>query len=260
MFDETTIRLLDGRIVPVDEILELMKDDEYYYGYLGKAALSSSSAKLLYKSPKKYANSLLYEQKMTPALRDGNLLHTMVLEPHMLDSRYEVVSLSSRTTKSFKEAENNTDKIVMLEKEYRGITWLKKAIDECNEASSMFTGGVPEEPMIGNLFGLPFRGKADYLRSDCIVDLKTTSDIVSWKYTSKKVWHYDMQAYIYSKLFGVSNFIFVVVEKGSGDIDIVEVSPATFDSGEEKLSNAVANYNNYVRSNASKQYVRRYSI
>ena len=40
-----TIQLLDGERFREDEILELMKNDEFYYGYLGKAALSSSSIK-----------------------------------------------------------------------------------------------------------------------------------------------------------------------------------------------------------------------
>ena len=48
------IELLNGERFRHDEILELMKDDKFYYDYLGKAALSSSSIKLLLDSPKKY--------------------------------------------------------------------------------------------------------------------------------------------------------------------------------------------------------------
>ena len=47
------IKLLNGETFREDEILELMKSDDFYYGYLGKAALSSSSIKLLLDSPKK---------------------------------------------------------------------------------------------------------------------------------------------------------------------------------------------------------------
>ena len=42
------IQLLNGERFRHDEILELMKDDEFYYGYLGKTALSSSSVTLLF--------------------------------------------------------------------------------------------------------------------------------------------------------------------------------------------------------------------
>jgi len=41
-----TIQLLNGETFREDEILELMLNDEFYYGYLGKAALSSSSIKI----------------------------------------------------------------------------------------------------------------------------------------------------------------------------------------------------------------------
>ena len=48
-----TIQLLDGKTYKRDEILEKMNDDSFYYGYLGKAALSSSTIKLLLDSPMK---------------------------------------------------------------------------------------------------------------------------------------------------------------------------------------------------------------
>ena len=50
------IKLFDGKNWGVDEILKQMEDDSFYYGYLGQNALSSSSAKDLYKSPKTYFN------------------------------------------------------------------------------------------------------------------------------------------------------------------------------------------------------------
>ena len=56
------IQLLNGERFRHDEILELMKDDEFYYGYLGKAALSSSSIKLLLDSPKKYKYVIEYDR------------------------------------------------------------------------------------------------------------------------------------------------------------------------------------------------------
>ena len=46
------ITLLNGETFSEKYLLEKMKDDEFYYGYLGKNALSSSSIKLLLDSPK----------------------------------------------------------------------------------------------------------------------------------------------------------------------------------------------------------------
>ena len=70
-----SIQLLNGELFRQDEILELMKDDEFYYGYLGKAALSSSSIKLLLDSPKKYKYVTEYGSQESNALDAGYLFH-----------------------------------------------------------------------------------------------------------------------------------------------------------------------------------------
>ena len=45
-------KLLDGTTHNYNELLEMMLEDAFYYGYLGKAALSSSALKKLLQSPK----------------------------------------------------------------------------------------------------------------------------------------------------------------------------------------------------------------
>ena len=62
-----TIMTLDGKFWQYDEILKEMDSDEFYYGYLGKYALSSSSVKTLLDSPKAYLKSLR-QRSDTPAL------------------------------------------------------------------------------------------------------------------------------------------------------------------------------------------------
>ena len=51
------IKLLNGSIWNKEELLSKMYDDSFYYGELGKYALSSSSIKNLIDSPKSYARS-----------------------------------------------------------------------------------------------------------------------------------------------------------------------------------------------------------
>ena len=77
-----TIKLLDGQSWDYNELLEQMLKDEFYYGYLGKAALSSSSLKKLLQSPKVFQASLSEQQVETKALREGKLIHLLLLEPH----------------------------------------------------------------------------------------------------------------------------------------------------------------------------------
>ena len=70
-----------------------------------------------------------------------------------------------------------------------------------------------EVPMIGTLFGMPFRCKADYKKDDYLADLKTTSNIDEWEYDARYKWHYDVQDYIYTNLFGMKRMVFVIIDK-----------------------------------------------
>ena len=73
------ITTLDGDIHNKEDLLKDMEDDDFYYGYLGKAALSSTSLKTLLKSPKTYLLSLTEELKESQALRDGKQFHWAIL-------------------------------------------------------------------------------------------------------------------------------------------------------------------------------------
>ena len=74
------ITTFDGIEHDKEELLIKMIDDDFYYDYLGKEALSSSSLKNILKSPKIYKEILDNGQNETQALRSGKLFHWMILE------------------------------------------------------------------------------------------------------------------------------------------------------------------------------------
>ena len=78
-----------------------MAADSFYYGYLGKNALSSSANKKLLESPKAY-ESYLRQSDGSQALRDGRLVHLAVLEKHRLNDL--VIINGTKAKKEFKEA------------------------------------------------------------------------------------------------------------------------------------------------------------
>jgi len=109
-----TIELLNGELFRHDEILELMKDDKFYYGYLGKAALSSSSIKLLLDSPKKYKYVTEYsKQEETSALIAGALFHQAILEPDKFEKNV-YVDVQSKNTKAYKLAKEEHGKVYTM--------------------------------------------------------------------------------------------------------------------------------------------------
>jgi hypothetical protein len=104
------IILLDGTSWDMTTLLEAMLDDDFYYGYLGSASLSSSSDKLLNASPKEYAKSLRGHQLETSALAVGKLIHTAVLEPDKVDTLFVTVDVTTKSTKTYKEAKQHLKK------------------------------------------------------------------------------------------------------------------------------------------------------
>jgi len=265
---EETIKLLDGQEFSVEDVLKQMMDDSYYYGFLGKTCLSSSACKTLLDSPKQYYKSITGGSKGTQALRDGRVFHTMVLEPDMVSERYYFMDIGSRNTKAYREKAMEEEREIILKKEWHYLSNLQDDLMMVEDAQELLSDGVAEQPMIGEIFGVPFRAKADYLKSDEIVDLKTTAEIgdiengKGWIWTAKNKWHYDMQAYIYTTLFNVPKFTFLLVEKGSGEVGIVEASEAFINSGRMKVKFAVDTYNKYFvdgEFNPAK-YVKRATI
>jgi len=250
-----TIKLFDGKEWNVDEILKEMDNDSFYYGYLGQNALSSSSAKDLYKSPKTYFNKTKEVNSDAAPLREGRLIHTVVLEEEKLNDKYDFVNIGSRRTKTFEAAQEEAKskgKEVMLTSELNKANELCNAIRFNTYTNELFTGGLAETPAIGELFGLPFRAKADYLKDGHLIDLKTTSKLEGWERAAKYTWHYDMQGWIYSKLFNVEKFTFVVIEKGTGDIGIFELSEETKRLGGNKVEQCVNTYREYFIDKRSK--------
>ena len=91
--------------------------------------------------------------------------------------------------------------------------------------------------------GYTWKGKADIVKPSMVVDLKTTSDLDRFKYSAND-YNYDSQAYIYNHLFG-REVVFVVQEKGSNRVMIVECSEEFLDRGKEKVKRALENYKRF---------------
>ena len=109
---------------------------------------------------------------------------------------------------------------------------------------------------MGEIFGHPFKAKADLLSQDIIVDLKTTSakTIEEFVWLGKNKYFYDTQAFIYQTLFKKS-MTFVAIDKARKEygntgefyheIYVCPVSEETVLQGKQKVERAVQIYENY---------------
>ena len=241
---ENKIKLLDNKYYDKAELLKRMLDDDFYYGELNTLALSSSSLKQLLSSPKTYNYSLKYGSEESSALRAGALFHWAILEPEKFASQ-KFVEVQSRNTKKFREAKEEFGK-VFTAKERGEAERLVDAFYRNEHAKELITKADFEIPAIDNVLGMPFRGKADVLATDRIVDLKTTTDIKGFSYSANK-YGYDVQCYLYCNLFKkeFKDFHFLVLDKGSLDIGIFNCSEEFYYRGEEKVEKALDLYNKF---------------
>lgn len=246
----SNISLLDGTIESQSKLEKLAVDDNFYYGKLNTQVLSSSSIKLLVDSPKKFAFVNKYGGQETQGMRDGRLLHTLVLEPEKFD-QFHFVDVQSKNAKAYRLAKEEYG-VVYTAKEKSDAERLADALLRNSKALQYLNGAKFEVPKVDVINGYPFRGKADILRnSGGICDIKTTTDIKAFKYASSK-YGYDIQCYIYCELFGCSydQFTFLVLDKGSLDIGIFECSEEFYLRGKQKTELGISRYQEWFVDNA----------
>ena len=238
------ITLLDGSQWEKQDLIKEMVKDEFYYGYLSKAALSSSSLKLLLSSPKTYKHVTEYGNPESQALRDGWLFHTAILEPDVFNAQI-FVDVASKNTKAYKLAKKEHGKVFTMT-EKKDAERLADAFLRNEKALQLIQQSEFEVPMIGEVMGMPFRGKADVLGKNGIVDLKSTNDIKAFKYSSIK-YGYSVQCYLYCELFGVDykDFTFLALDKGSLDIAVYHCSEEFYLDGKQKTEKAIEIYDTY---------------
>ena len=231
----------------MQEILDILRDDKEYYSGLGRSYLSNSDIYSLLNNPKDFRKS----REDNKNFAEGRYFHQLILEPEKAIGT-PFVDVSTRTTKEYK---------TYIEENNLSFCMLKKEMDEIENLVRVMKGNIAffeeiyregneyEVPNICNIQGIDWKGKADIVSSDSIIDLKTTSDIHKFRY-SAKAYNYDSQCYIYQKLFG-RPLVFYVVDKATAQLGIFRPSTEFVQGGEAKVGRAIEVYNRYFSATAS---------
>lgn len=232
-------------------VLKKLQEDKHYYGAFGKKYLSNSNIGLLLKNPREFGKPMV---ESLPLIQ-GRYFHTAMLEPEKLKN-FEIIDASTRNTKIYKEAANGTLKLLRKE-----VDALDRAIAEMkgnDELSSQIysESSEYEVPCIGEFFGVQFKGKADIITADKIIDIKTSTGID--KFRSKAYsYNYDSQAFIYSSMFD-KPFEFFVIDKDTMQMKRFKCSDEFLESGRRKVERAVNVWQRFFGPDATddvKQYV-----
>jgi hypothetical protein len=221
--------------------IERLRDDADYYGEFGRQFLSNSDIGTLLSDPKSFG----IPTPDHPNLAKGRYFHQSILEPDKVKD-FPIVEASTRNTKIYKEfVEANGLEVAMLRGE-------ADELDGCVLAMTgnlEFYDGIRQEgnqyevPMISVIKGRLWKGKADIVCTDKVIDLKTTSDITKFHY-SARTYNYDSQCYIYEQLFG-KPLEFYVVDKVTKVLGIFKPTEEFIKRGEEKVIRAMEVYDKY---------------
>jgi len=232
--------------------LEKFKSDEAYYA--DKEYLSNSMLKLLRQSPTKF--HLMRQGKWSYPSASyfdvGTALHALFLEGIDKTILWE----GTRRGNDYKQFKaENADKLILPTKDYDTVHYMHDKLRKLDEVDQLM-GEVfkPEVPGImdhitPSFAKIKLKGKADALVFDgdstYLVDLKTTAKSLEEFKKSARWMFYNQQAYLYSKIFGVDDFYFLVIEKEFPyEVGIFRASEEFLFSGQKEFDKSIKLYEN----------------
>ena len=225
------------------DILKKLTDDKHYYGDFGKKYLSSSDVGVLLSNPL----ALKKEQKKTAAFLVGGYFHTTILEPDKL-KKFKVIPTTSRNTKLYKE--KSSGELCLLQQEVDNIKLMTEKMLSNTMCNGLIRGKWVEyeKPMITKIGKYMWKGKCDVLNHDdqLVIDLKTTADINNFRRSAYR-YNYDVQAYVYRKLFGY-DMLFMVIDKNTHQIGMFDCSDEFYRTGKDKVERAMEAYDLFFKS------------
>ena len=231
----------------MSDIIDSLRDDANYYGKVGRQYLSNSDIKVLLDNPSKFG----VPTPDNPAFAKVRLFHQLILEPEKAAATIGV-NAADRRAKAYKEAcEQHGSEFLLLTKEMEEIVFLgQKMLGNFDFYEAIRDEeNTYEEPAVGTIMGKPFKGKADIVCSDRLIDLKTTSKIDDFKWSARK-YGYDSQCYIYETLFG-KPLVFFVIDKKTGMMGMYEPSEDFITRGREKVERALEVHDKFFGPDAT---------
>jgi hypothetical protein len=236
------------------KILSKLKSDEHYYGDFGKQYLSNSNIGTLINNPKAFLEPM--EDNINFLF--GKAFHELIMFGETQYSNF--VDASTRTTNIYKEASLESGGLLFLKKEWDEVNYLVESTLKNTEVKNVLNLDnikfeVPNIGILNNIDedednGLIWKCKADIVSDDFVYDIKTSSSISGFKYSSKS-YNYDSQSYIYSTMFQ-KPMRFIVIEKGTGNVAFYDVSNEAYENGREKMLKAESNYLKYFVNKTEK--------
>ena len=214
-------------------------------------------------------------KKESEALYFGSLYDLLLFEPEKFKDVYYTLDDTSicesiggkypRNTKRYKEwkaeaaqTTENADKLLAPAADVKKAKEMIQRLKDCGLYDKRFAGGKYQVEFNVDVDGVPLKGFLDCLQDgQYIVDSKSSRSIDKFRYDVNS-FSYDIQAYIYTKVFGLKDFYWVVQEKAypfyPADVKCTE---ETLFRGEMKFHQALENIQAYL--NGDKRTEKHYA-
>ena len=149
--------------------------------------------------------------------------------------------------------EANKGKEVVGQVDWKKAHEMIQRLKDCGLYDKRFAGGKYQVEFNVDIDGVPLKGFLDCLQDDCIIDSKSSRSISKFRYDVNS-WSYDIQAYVYTKVFDIKDFYWVVQEKAFPFYPAdVKCSDETLFKGEMKFHEALENIKTWLASNKKTQ-------
>ena len=238
----------EALMLPKPLVIELLDEDELYYGKFGQNWFSNSFLTKLFDDPLLVKDDEVWGNGS--ALVIGNFVHKAILEPQKAID-FPASEATHRGQTKYKEdlEASSFDRWMFTENDKQKWLDFSNRVLANPEAKSILHApdNEFEVPAIAYFNGLPIKGKCDIInhKTKTIIDLKTTSDLENF---AEKVdeWNYNVQAAVYSRaLFKDYDFRFVAVDKRTDNIGVFDISKGESERGLRKLYKATNLYKHY---------------
>lgn len=234
----------------------------------GKSHLSYSSLKQALGDMAQFDRYMKGELKyQSDALDFGTLYDMLLFERDKAFEKYQVISenvimskLSDKAKASKKPSLTSEYKAVLSALQTEALEDGKTLVngDDWKMANDMIdrlaTCGLLDSHLKGdyqvgflkNLNGVEVKGFLDCLGDGFISDSKSARSVDKFRY-SVRDYCYDIQAYIYTEVFGIKDFYWVVQEKTYPYLPaLVKCSEQTLFTGEMKYNDAIRRIRNFL--------------
>jgi len=206
-------------------------------------------------------------KKESDALYFGSLYDMLLFEPEKAKDLYfviddadivsEIGGKSPRSTKKYREfkaeaIEKNSGKQIASREDWKKAKEMIERLEACGLRNSYLKGKYQVE-FNEDIDGVPVKGFLDCLGDGFITDSKSSRSISKFRYDVNS-WSYDIQAYIYTSVFGIKDYYWVVQEKAYPFYPaLVKCSDETLFKGEMKFNEALDNIKTWLKEGSPTQ-------